>query len=61
MAIFETGGHGEPRELVVECRESICVNWESDKRIYPAGFCRKPEVIVITYGGMCNQFKEKEK
>lgn len=61
MAIYESGGHGEPRELIVECREIICENWR--KSPYPAdyyGCCKVPSNITITYGGQCSKFKEKE-
>ena len=60
MAIYETGGHGEPHELIVECRESVCINFRTGFLMYHMGHCNKPKDIIITYGGQCNQFKEKE-
>jgi hypothetical protein len=60
MAIYEGSGHGEPRELIVECREVICENWKASP--WPAdthGHCKVAKDITITFGGMCNKFKEK--
>lgn len=50
--VYETGGHGEPREIVVECKTKKCKHWISEG-YHPEGKCYRPRFVEIDDQGRC--------
>jgi hypothetical protein len=56
MGIYETGGHGEPSKLIVECQAILCKH--NGKVGYGVLGCRIGKDIYITILGKCSHYEE---
>ena len=56
MSVYETGGHGEPREIIVECQAILCKH--NGKVDYGDLGCKICKDIYITILGTCSHYEE---